>query len=498
VIPLQVSPSQPLPGDVASRIESLGREFEALGAQVKDLTDLAGTGPAAVESRLEIFHGYFPVFVVAFAVTLLATPLMRRLALAHGVIDRPDEARKLHRLPVAYLGGVAVFLGIVAGIIYSYAGVFTGQLMTLHPSESLGNIGPLTEHADPLNALVPFSVLLGLFIITFVGLVDDVAGVQPRLKIGGQLIAAAALAYENVGVRVANGLLGPLANALGFENGLRFDIPLPLEIPGIGASIPLDVVYWTGTAIIAVFVLGACNASNLIDGLDGLCTGVHAIAAAGLLVVALTLAMRDDGPRDAQRIILCLALLGACLGFLPHNFNPASIFLGDAGSMLLGYTTIVIVLTLGGEAGFTHMVLAGLVIYAIPIVDTLLAIVRRRLEGKSVSAADDQHLHHMLRRALGVKGAVFTLYGIGIACAATGVMMSLWRARVIYGVAIIGISFLVVTAIKAARRRAIEQEAAEGAARTRRFAPHAGTPPAMPRPTEPAAPVVADPTLARP
>ncbi len=496
MIPLQVSTPPPIPADVASRVESLGREFDALGARVKELADLAGTGPAPVESRLEIFHGYFPVFIVAFAVTLLATPLMRRLALAHGVIDRPDEARKLHRLPVAYLGGVAVFLGIVAGIIYSYAGVFTGGLMTLHPSESLGNAGPLTEHADPLNALVPFSVLLGLFIITFVGLIDDVLGVQPRLKIGGQLIAAAALAYDNVGVRVANGLLGPLANALGLGS-LRFDIPLPLEIPGIGASIPLDVVYWTGTAIIAVFVLGACNASNLIDGLDGLCTGVHAIAAAGLLVVALTLAMRDDGPRDAQRIILCLALLGACLGFLPHNFNPASIFLGDAGSMLLGYTTIVIVLTLGGELGFTHMVLAGLVIYAIPIVDTLLAIVRRRLEGKSVSAADDQHLHHMLRRALGVKGSVFTLYGIGIACAATGVMMSLWRARVIYGVAIIGLSFLVVIAIKAARRRAIEQEAADGAARTRRFASPAATP-LIPQPPEPAAPAVADPTLARP
>src|SRR5690606_10909599 len=111
--------------------------------------------------------------------------------------------------------------------------------------------------------------------------------------------------------------------------------------------IPVDIIYWAGAAIIALFVLGACNASNLIDGLDGLVTGTTAITTAGLLIVALSLAAIDDGPRDGQRIVLCMALLGACLGFLPHNFNPATIFLGDCGSLLLGFATIVVVLTLG-------------------------------------------------------------------------------------------------------------------------------------------------------
>src|SRR6185369_10438896 len=96
-----------------------------------------------------------------------------------------------------------------------------------------------------------------------------------------------------------------------------------------------------------LFVLGACNASNLIDGLDGLLSGVTAIANVGLLIIALGLAAADDGPRDGARIVLGLAVLGACLGFLPHNLNPATIFLGDAGSLLLGYCTIVIVLMLG-------------------------------------------------------------------------------------------------------------------------------------------------------
>ena len=141
------------------------------------------------------------------------------------------------------------------------------------------------------------------------------------------------------------------------------------------SSVPIDVVYWTGTAVIAVFVLGACNAANLIDGLDGLLTGTTAIANAGLLFLALGLAIVDDGPRDAQRIILCLAVLGACLGFLPHNFNPATIFLGDCGSLLLGFSTIVIILMMG-DTGKTQFVIAGLIIYALPMIDTVLAIVR--------------------------------------------------------------------------------------------------------------------------
>ena len=459
-----VPPPPDIPAAVRDGIESLARSVEGLTAQAEQLKLAAGLADPSETTRLDIFHGYMPVLLIAFLVTLLVTPLMRRLAITHGVVDRPDESRKLHRVPVAYLGGVAVFLGIMAGILYSYFGTLTTGLMSFrlmyfHPSQYLG-----ADAGESFNELVPGWVLLGMFVIMLVGLLDDVVRIQPHLKVGGQLFAAAALAVGDIGVRVANGLLAPLGRLLGNE-GLVYTIQLPGDFPLVGTYIPIDIVYWTGTAIIAVFVLGACNASNLIDGLDGLCSGVHAIAAAGLLVVALTLAMVDDGPRDAQRIVLCLALLGACLGFLPHNFNPASIFLGDCGSMILGYTTIVIVLTLGGENGFTHMVLAGLVIYAIPIVDTVLAIIRRRLEGKDLSAADDQHLHHMLKRALGVKGAVFTLYGIGVGCAALGVMMSLWRARVIYALAIIFLSFLIVVAIKAARRRQIEAQAAQTAAR---------------------------------
>lgn len=408
--------------------------------------------PDLPTTPLEIFHGYFGVFVAAFVVTLLMTPVMRWIALRQGIVDRPSDPRKIHRRPVAYLGGVAVFLGLMSGIVLSYLAPVLPEplheLIGFHKTQYA-----MRGSETPLP--VPLSIILGMTIVLLLGLIDDTIGTIPRLKIAGMFVAAAALAIENVGVEVARGVLAPTLGTLIGNEQLVFHLSLPFVLPGGIDSLTFDLIYWTGTAVIAIFVLGACNAANLIDGLDGLLSGVTAIACIGLLVIALTLAAVDDGPRDAQRIILCMALLGACLGFLPHNFNPASIFLGDAGSLLLGFTTIVIVLTLG-DRGQTQFVIAGLVIFAIPIIDTVLAIVRRKLAGKSLSQADDQHLHHMLKRHLGVKGAVFTLYGIGAGFAVLGVLMSLWRARVIYAIALVFASYIAVIAIKVARRQQIE------------------------------------------
>ncbi len=408
----------------------------------------AASEASAMPSPIELFHDYLAVFIVAFLVTVLATPIMRRLAVANGVIDRPSESRKQHRVPVAYLGGVAVFLGILAGITFSYAEMFMpASIVRFHDSPTRGiDFRP-----------VPISVVLGMTLIMLTGLIDDVVGLVPRLKIGGQLLAAAALAMEDVGTKVAKGVLAPIGRAVGNE-GLIYTIDLPGAFESLigQAAVNVDIVYWVGTAIIALFVLGACNASNLIDGLDGLLTGVTGIAAAGLLVVALMLASLDDGPLDSSRIVIAMALCGACLGFLPHNFNPATIFLGDAGSLLLGFVTIVLVLSLG-DTGKTQLVVAGLVIYAIPIIDTVLAIVRRKLAGRPMSAPDDQHLHHMLKRALGVKGAVLTLYGIAFAFALLGIWLTFGRVRVVFTVALVFATFIGVTAVKIARRQSIEQ-----------------------------------------
>ncbi|GIW74090.1 MAG: undecaprenyl-phosphate alpha-N-acetylglucosaminyl 1-phosphate transferase [Phycisphaerales bacterium] len=414
-------------------------------------TDASADAQPLATTGLAIFHRYIWVFVAAFAVTIVATPIVRRVALASGIIDRPSDPRKVHRVPVAYLGGLAVFLGIMAGTLVSYLGTAWGGLARVYPSEHMVD--------GEYHAVVPVSVLLGMTIITIVGLLDDAIGIRPGLKISGQLVAAAALAIENVGVRVAQGVLRPVGDALvGLGVLGSSDLVFAIPIPGLEAPIHLDVVYWAGAAVIAVFVIGACNAANLIDGLDGLLTGSTAITVAGLTILALSLAVMDHGPRDAQRLVLCLAVLGACMGFLPHNFNPASIFLGDCGSMLLGYSTIVIILTLG-DMGQTHLVLAGLMMFAVPIIDAVLAIVRRRMAGTSITQADDQHLHHMLKRALGVKGAVLAIYGITACFVALGLAMSLSRARVVYALAMIVVCYVGVTAIKISRRQHLEHQA---------------------------------------
>lgn len=422
----------------------------------------AGADPLTVEemTRLSIFHGYIGVFVVAFLATLLVTPVLRRLAIANGVIDHPDFERKEHKLPVAYLGGVGIYVGLLLAVAYSF---FAPRgFLDWHPSE-------VRQHA------VPFSVLLGMTLIMFVGLLDDMIGISPRIKISGQLLAAAALAMDDVGVKVAAGVLTPFARLVGLQENLLFTFDLPVAIPMFGSQIQIDVVYWVGTAIIAVFILGACNASNLIDGLDGLLTGVTSIAVASMLIIALGLAVASDGPLDGARVVICLAVLGACLGFLPHNFKPATIFLGDCGSMLLGFMTVVVILSLG-DTGKTPLVVAGLLIYAVPIMDTTLAIVRRKMAGKPMSEPDDQHIHHLLKRSFGVTRAVFTLYGIGAIFGVLGILVSLGRARVAYVFAMVLAAFIGVTAVKIARLK-IFQEQAKAIAEARLRATQAPVPP---------------------
>lgn len=448
-MPLTVPP--PLTPEMVERVERLGRDLAVMAEEQAALLDLAnGDETVGPLSRLDIFQGYIGVFIVAFLVTMLSTPLVRRMAISQNVIDRPDAARKLHSMPIAYLGGVAVFLGLMAGIFYSYAAATFPFLMEFHPSEHR------VEGIIP--QIVPPWVALGMTVIVLVGLIDDVTGISPRVKLGGQLFAAAALAVGDIGVKVAAGVLTPTLGHLLDNPELVYTLDLPFVIPLLDASvISIDIIYWTGTAVIAAFVLGACNAANFIDGLDGLLTGTTSIATIGFLIIALGLAVVDDGPLDGPRVIICLAVLGACMGFLPHNFNPATIFLGDAGSLLLGYCAALMILSLG-DTGKTSLVAAGLIIYAIPIIDTMLAIIRRRLAGKRMSEPDADHLHHMLKRWAGVKGAVLILYSIGIAFATMGVALSLVRARFVYALALLFASYIAVYAIKIARRQHLEEQ----------------------------------------
>lgn len=409
-----------------------------------DVDDVSGIDDAASDtidllgevSTIDLLNGYAHIFAIAFVVTLIATPLAMRLAQSLGVVDKPDFSRKSHAHPIPYLGGLAVFAGVIVALAIAYI-----------PSSDV-----------PLDfAPVPLAVVIGMIAITFTGLADDIWGWDPRLKIAGQLVAAAALAIENVGVNVADAML----NAILPQSMLAFAIPTPM------GDLHIDVVYWTGTAIIAVFVLGACNAANLIDGLDGLLSGVSAIVVTGLLLISIFMLSvipadalaSDEGVLAGARIVLCLAVLGAALGFLPYNWKPAVIFLGDCGSLLLGYLIVVVILMLG-EHGQTHLVFAGLIVFAVPIIDTTLAIIRRRLAGVSMSAADNQHLHHQFKRVLGgVRRAVVAMYAlsmlfmvIGVGLAGLVIFTEL-RVRAVYAVALVLGGMLGVVAVKSARRQ---------------------------------------------
>jgi UDP-GlcNAc:undecaprenyl-phosphate GlcNAc-1-phosphate transferase len=404
------------------------------------IEDLSIAGTADPVSIIELLNAFAPSFFVAFIVTLLITPLVRKFAIVLGVVDQPG-GRKIHTQPIAYLGGLAVFVGIMAG-------VFSAAFVE----------APLDQYRP-----VPISVIFGLIVIFLTGVGDDMFGWDPRLKIAGQMMAAAALAFESVGVQVAAGALNPLLGA--GDTQLFF-------FPGVDWVLSSHVYNIVGTALVAVMVLGGCNAANLIDGLDGLLSGVTGIALVGLTLIGMMLLPEAGGdsveaPQSlaVARIVLAVVGLGAILGFLPHNFNPANIFLGDAGSLMLGYLVVSIILMLG-DRGQTHVVLAGLMVFTLPILDTFMAIVRRRLSGKRMSDPDSDHIHHQLKRSLGgVKPAVFTLYAIATLFAALGVLLA-WldvatelRGRVVYAGALVIFCSIVTYAIKVARSRVLSQQA---------------------------------------
>lgn len=384
----------------------------------------------------QVISPYMAVFVVAFLASFILTPVMRVLAVRNGIVDKPDEQRKAHRLPVAYLGGVAIFLGWLIGVGVSY---------TLTPH----NV-PYVEHSLGFVDF-PISVIIGAGAIVITGLFDDVWKITPQVKIGGQIMAAAALAMERVGIRLVEQAFQAVNNLL---------IPIPS---------PDWLIYILGAGVIVVFVIGGCNAVNLLDGLDGLAAGTSAIACFGFLMIAAVVATRTLGleepsnvnlANDAIRLIMCLAILGALLGFLPYNFNPATIFMGDAGSLLVGYLCVSTMLLFAYETGNgLLLVSACLIVFAVPITDTSLAIFRRKLQGKPISAPDDQHIHHLLRRAgLSVKQSVLLIYSLSGVFAFVGFSMVALNlpTRYLLAAAMVLFGFVIVTAYKYGQRHALD------------------------------------------
>jgi len=373
----------------------------------------------------DVLSPYVYVFYVAFLVSFIFTPIMRQVAMYYGIIDEPDNARKMHKAPVAYLGGVAVFLGWIAGMAIS-------QFLKLHRHD-LG----LSDYLR-----VNFSIVIGASVIVILGLWDDVLKINPWVKIAGQVFAAMFLLLDGVGTQATQGLFGPVAA----WTHLYFGWP-----HGPDPSFPMWFIITTSSILVICTVVGCCNATNLMDGLDGLCGGVTAIIAAGLLFLAVHLAASGSGLSanwDGMRVVLGLALLGAVLGFIPYNFNPASIFMGDTGSMFLGYAcAIQIILMAQGQ--HPKWFLASMVMFALPVLDTALAFARRWVNGRPLFSADKFHFHHqLLGRGFTVKQTVLLSYGLALGFAFLGSTIVFFRTR--YAVAFYMVIFgsIIVAAFK--------------------------------------------------
>lgn len=369
-----------------------------------------------------VLSPYVYVFYAAFIVAFVFTPVMRRVAVFYGIVDQPDLVRKIHRTPVAYLGGIAVFLGWIAGLAVS-------QFGQIHAPNELGLRHPV----------IPVTLVVGAFLIVLLGLWDDVRGIRPRLKVAGQVAAGSLLLWSGIGTK----LTGPFIS----------NVALRLQLYA-GLAVPPGAVDWITFATSAGLAVGlivfCCNASNLMDGLDGLCGGVTAIIVTGLLILAVSLATAEHYNRiadDALRLTIGISLLGAVLAFVAFNFNPASIFMGDAGSMFLGFLCGTLILLIGQVEA--KWLLGAMVMFSLPVLDTALAFARRYLARRPFFSADKFHFHHQLvARGMSVRRAVLLSYALAIFFVALGSAIVFIRTRYAVAVYLVIFGWTAVAAYK--------------------------------------------------
>ena len=365
-------------------------------------------------TAFEVLADKWWIGLLSLAVGLIATPIVRAIAYRRKIVDKPDDLLKPHGRPVAYLGGLAMFVGLLAGlagyllVMPNLAGCWrqlTEAMFSLHWRGSGAMppaVPPLVD--NPLWQLLAIAVACSL--ITIIGLVDDLRVLKPRQKIYGQLAAAGILLIGGIADRTSITILGPVFEWTGGHPG---------EWLVLSASAVMCVV----------IVIGACNATNLLDGMDGLCGGVTAIIALGFLALAIWLAVWNNAPADGIRVCLCLSMAGAVLGFLPYNLPPASIFMGDAGSMLLGFF-VAMMMCLFCVEGTARWLVASAVVFSLPILDTGLAVVRRLLAHQSIFAGDRGHLYDQLQdRGMTIKQVVGLFYILSSAAAIIGVTVSI-------------------------------------------------------------------------
>lgn len=325
-------------------------------------------------------------FMIAFMTSFMATPHTINLAKKLGAVDTPKDQRRINKITMPRLGGLAVILGFIVSITY---------LIIVMSIEKNINI-----MEDSMNYKLTGFILGGL-VIGLVCFIDDVKGIKAIYKLIAQVIASIIAIYC----------------------GIRIDY---IDLPFVNIS-SSNIVFYN---ILTIFwIVGITNAMNLIDGLDGLSTGISIISCMSLLIIFAL----NGSPLIS--IVLITALCGSLVGFLPYNFNPAKTFIGDTGSNFLGYC-LAIISILGIAKTYTAIVIvAPLIVLALPVFDTIFAIIRRVIKGKSLKAIiepDANHLHHkMLQKGFTQKQAVLILYGLSATFGMFAIILldsGIWKA----------------------------------------------------------------------
>lgn len=333
---------------------------------------------------------YFVPFLIALIVAYVLTPGVKKLAIKVGAVDKPN-ARKVHTHAIPRLGGLAIYVGFMAAVLFC--------VPVRH--ELLG-------------------LLLGCTAIVALGIWDDICNIPAKVKLVGQIVAAC--------IPIAFGIqIEWLTNPFGTLIVLPELVAIPVTI------------FW---------IIGFTNTVNLIDGLDGLAAGVSFIASASMFLLAYTM-------NQYLPAMIIVAMAGAALGFLQYNFNPAKIFMGDTGSMLLGYTMAVAAVLGLVKTAATIALVVPLIALGLPILDTLFAIIRRKMSGVPIFQPDKGHLHHRLL-ALGMsqKQAVLIMYFVSIVLG----IVALFVANVSYQTGIATVLVVLAVIIYTAKRLGILQK----------------------------------------
>lgn len=324
---------------------------------------------------------YIAAFASAFAISVATTPLAKKISIKVGAIDYPKD-RGMHKKPMPRMGGIAIVLGFMITVLL------------------------LSSYIKGIEIKQFIGFIIGATIIIVLGVLDDMYTLRARVKLLVQIIAAGIVVYTGTRINV---VLWPFTAYL-----QKLSIPITM--------------FW---------IIGVTNAVNLIDGLDGLAAGVSSIAALCLMVLCII-----TGSEVA--VILTAALAGACLGFLPRNFNPAEIFMGDTGATFLGFV-LGVTSILGVFKGYAILaLLVSMLCLGLPVFDTLFAMGRRVVNHKPIMEADRGHLHHrLIDRGFSQRQAVLILYGISFFCGLVAIFIAIRDLRVV-GVVILTVVVLSV------------------------------------------------------